>query len=106
MIFGPYPAVVTGIHDGDTISLDLDLGFGTHQTQLRARLFGINAPELSTASGKDALRFLQSILPIGAVVTVRSHGWDKYGGRFDATVVHDGIDLSQAMLSSAHAVPM
>lgn len=107
MIFGPYPAIVTDIHDGDTITVDLDLGFGIHAVEFHARFFGINAPELRTDAGKAALAFLETLIKIGDPLTVTSHGWDKYGGRFDATLVTaDGTDLSKAMLDSGNAVVM
>lgn len=108
MVFGPYPAVVTAIHDGDTITANLDLGFGTHQVELRARLYGINAPELATAAGKDALAYLKTQIKTGDLIYVTSHGWDKYGGRYDAEIVRasDGVNLNQLMVSSGHAVVM
>lgn len=114
-IYGPIRAKVVGMHDGDTVSLDLDLGFGmyllarnpfTGESNLSCRVFGINAPELSTQAGKDALAYALSILPIGTVVEIKSHGWDKYGGRFDGEItLPDGSDFGQTMISSGHAVP-
>jgi endonuclease YncB( thermonuclease family) len=113
--FGPYPARCVAIHDGDTVTFDLDLGFGIRlpgqdwagKTVLSCRVFGINAPELSTPAGKEALAYVQTLLKPGDVCRVVSHGWDKYGGRYDGTVtLPDGSDLAQTMLSSGHAVPM
>lgn len=106
VIFGPYPAVVTHIHDGDTCSLDLDLGFGLHATEFNARFYGINAPELATAAGKTALAFLDTILHVGDAVLVTSYGWDKYGGRFDALLVKPGTNASinKQMLDAGQAV--
>lgn len=109
MIFGPYPAVLTGIHDGDTVSVDMDLGFGIHATEFRARIYGINAPELATAEGKAARDFLARAITIDTELRVTSHGWDKYGGRFDASIKYGPLfeqDLAQLMLSSGHAVPL
>lgn len=105
MIFGPYPAVVTKIHDGDTLSTDLSLGFGIHQEDLSCRVFGINAPELSTQAGKDALAFALTLLHVGDKVTVISHGWDKFGGRYDGSItLPDGRDFGDAMIAAGHAV--
>ncbi len=115
MIFGPYRSRVVSIHDGDTITFDIDLGFGFQLNGLAwdgtprwsCRVFGINAPELSTQAGKDALAYLQLILKPGDICQVVSHGWDKYGGRFDGTVtLPDGTDLAGRMLASGHAVVM
>lgn len=105
MIYGPYPATVLNVHDGDTVALDLDLGFGTHQMELRCRVYGINAPELSTQAGMIAAAFLRSLLPVGCKVTVKSHGWDKYGGRFDGEILtSSGEAVGPLMLAAGYAV--
>lgn len=115
MIYGPYKARVVDVHDGDTLSLDIDLGFGmfvvgkslSGQSLLSCRLFGINAPELSTPAGLQARDFLRTLATPGTIVSVVSHGWDKYGGRFDGEVqLSDGTLLSEIMVSSGHAVAM
>jgi endonuclease YncB( thermonuclease family) len=112
-MFGPYPAIVRDWHDGDTCHLDLDLGFGfyLHATDLggknviSCRIFGINAPELNTAAGKLALTYAQGLCPPNTPVTVLSHGWDKYGGRFDGTLtLPGGQDFATLMLNAGHAV--
>jgi endonuclease YncB( thermonuclease family) len=125
--FGPYQATVVAIHDGDTIGVsitliasrmhraqpDVDLGFNVHRVdhegvvleRQSVRLLGCNAPELSTPAGKQALAYIASILKVGDVVTLVSHGWDKYGGRIDGQVIlADGRDLTQAMIAAGHAV--
>src|SRR5215831_18908782 len=106
MAYGPYSAVVLKIHDGDTFSVNLDLGFGIHQQELRCRIYGINAPELSTDAGKKALAYLESILPVGAIVSIISHGWDKYGGRFDGEVTYGDLNIGKVMLAEGQAVPL
>jgi len=125
-VFGPYSATVVGIHDGDTISVDIvlapvgrlhavadrDLGFLVHRThqgivleRQSVRLFGCNAPELATPAGKVALAFIESLVKVGDQVKLLSHGWDKYGGRIDGAVtLADGRDLSKAMIDGGHAV--
>ena len=111
--YGPYPARVVQLHDGDTVTLDVDLGFGIGifghsfdgKTQLSCRVYGINAPELSTAAGKVALAYAQTLLSPGDRVTVLSHLWDKYGGRFDGEIIRsDGSSFGQLMLDAGQAV--
>jgi len=113
MTYGPYKAKVVYIHDGDTLGLDIDLGFSqyiisinpiTNARQMSCRLYGINAPELSTPDGIVSLTYIKSILPIGAVVDIVSYGWDKYGGRFDGVVTYNDQNINDLMISSGHAV--
>jgi endonuclease YncB( thermonuclease family) len=115
MAFGPYPGKVINVHDGDTVALDIDLGFDhliagedwDGKTRLSCRIYGINAPELNTPEGKDALAYAQTLLPLGTRVRVTSHGWDKYGGRFDGWIIlPDGRDFGSAMIAAGHAVVM
>jgi endonuclease YncB( thermonuclease family) len=113
-VWGPYRAIVSDWHDGDTCHLDaLDLGFGIVLAARdidghpiwSARIFGVNAPELSTDAGKAALVYAQQLCPSGTRVTVLSHSLDKFGGRFDATLtLPDGRDYAAAMIEAGQAV--
>lgn len=103
--FGPYPAVVADVHDGDTMTLILDLGFNI-AFRSACRIYGINAPELATQAGKDALTYALTLVKPGDKVTVVSHGWDKYGGRFDGEVtLSAGRVFGDLMIASGNAVP-
>jgi endonuclease YncB( thermonuclease family) len=111
--FGPYPAEIVAIHDGDTMTLNVDLGFDhiisgldlDGKTRMACRVFGINAPELSTVAGKAALAYAQTLIKVGDRVTVVSHGWDKYGGRFDGAVtLASGASYGDAMIAAGQAV--
>jgi endonuclease YncB( thermonuclease family) len=45
------------------------------------------------------------LLKPGDICKVSSHGWDKFGGRFDGTIkMPDGRDFAKVMLESGHAV--
>jgi len=112
--FGPYPARCVFIHDGDTIIFDLDLGFGVElvgltwsgKTMLSCRVYGIDAPELRTKAGKEALIYAQELLRPEDICQVVSHGYDKYGGRYDGTVIlPNGADFAQSMIDAGHAKP-
>src|SRR4029079_6759569 len=107
-----YQAIVTKVYDGDTITVDLDMGLRVWQKEIDVRLFGINAPELKGAThdkgvlSRDALR---ALLPLGSKVTVMSHAYEKYG-RLLATVVtapdEDGasIEVNKWMVAHGFAV--
>lgn len=115
MIYGPYPAVVRDWHDGDTCGMDIDLGFdhtivtigidGTRR--LSCRVYGMNAPELATPEGPPSRDYALQLCPVGTHVLVTSHGWDKYGGRFDGTItLPNGSDFATMMIAAGQAVVM
>lgn len=99
-----YKAKVISIHDADTATFLVDLGFNT-KIELNMRLYGINAPELSTQAGKDARDYLKSILPIGADVVINTYKdrKEKYG-RYLAKVNYNGADLAELLIAKGHAV--
>lgn len=101
-----YNSVITNIHDGDTITLQIDLGFRvTYKTPVRFN--GINAPELSTPEGKIALAFLETLIKVGDPIIVKTfkNPTDKYG-RWLADLYRpvDTISLNQQMIDSGNAV--
>jgi endonuclease YncB( thermonuclease family) len=98
---------VTKIHDGDTITVDIDLGLSLTRRDLKIRFFGINAPEVATPAGKAALAFLKTLIAVGDEVVLDSHSWDKYGNRLDGDVwANPGAEttLNNQMVAAGHAV--
>lgn len=75
-----YEAKVIRVVDGDTVDLDIDLGFHT-RVMKRIRLAFINAPERYTDLGKRSKEFLIKTIPEGSKVTVKTQldRNDKYG---------------------------
>ena len=53
-----YNARVVKVVDGDTVDLDIDLGFGVVLRKQRGRLWGINAPESRTRDKAEKKRGL------------------------------------------------
>jgi micrococcal nuclease len=114
------PARVTRVVDGDTLILDLDLGWRMWRLGERCRLRGINAPELDTAEGRAARSYVASVLaeaaPAGTVnistwqmipaadVTFTSTGLDKYGRPLGIVRLADGRLLNDMILDAGHAV--
>lgn len=102
--FGPYQATVVRVVDGDTIVVDVDLGFNVHLAAQSVRFFGCNADEHDTPGGKAAIAWLETMVKPGDVVQLTSHGWDKYGGRVDGSItLADGTDLVAAEIAAGHA---
>ncbi len=99
-----YHATVDRVIDGDTVVLDVDLGFGVWLRKQSFRLLGVNAREKAQAGGDEARANLATLLPIGTYVTINSIKVDKYGGRFDAHVIlADGTTLSQVLIQTGWA---
>lgn len=100
-----YQATVDEVVDGDTLWLEVDLGFGTH-TLKDFRLAGLDAPETSTPEGKVSKRWVQEQLPVGSKVLVQTTRTEKYG-RYLATVWIDGVgvSLNQQLLNGGLAKP-
>jgi len=80
-----YRATVIKVYDGDTITVDLDMGVYVHKTPVSCRLAGIDTPEIRTriASEKEAAYaardWLQEAI-LGRTVLVQSLAKpDKYG---------------------------
>lgn len=101
-------ATITGVHDGDTVSLDVDLGYEIH-VNVSCRLLGINAPELNTPAGKTSAAYLQQRLPVGTKLTAQTTKGDendKYG-RYLADLFVDGQvkSINQEMIDQGLAVP-
>jgi len=106
-----YGCQVTRVVDGDTIDVDLDLGFDIIY-KCRVRLYGIDTPESRTRNkdekvrGKLASKFLQDAINNGNHVILRTQLKDSKGkfGRVLASVIVDGIDINQSMVTNHMAV--
>jgi endonuclease YncB( thermonuclease family) len=101
------PAVVFEVIDGDSVRLELDLGWRVYRRD-PCRLVGINAPELHGADrllGLAARDALAGLLPVGERVTFVSHALDKYGRPLGQVLLADGTDVGQSQLAAGHAVP-
>jgi micrococcal nuclease len=92
-----YKAELIRVVDGDTVDLIIDLGFDTSRKE-RFRLYGVDAPEMNTAAGKDSKKWLWDALqPLEAIYVetiqlATKAKRDKYG-RFLAVLYSDLGDL-------------
>ena len=102
-----YPrCTVVNVHDGDTVKIDIDHGMGIWSRDVMLRLIGMAARELKDPGGPEARDHLRDLLPVGSVVTVRSYGWDKYGGRIVGELyLPSGEGARARMIADLYAVP-
>lgn len=99
-----YRGVVNRVVDGDTVDIDIDLGFGIWIHRQSFRLLGINAREHSMSGGPEATANLSALLAVNSEVVVASVKPDKFGGRYDAHVsLPDGRDLSALLVKDGWA---
>lgn len=99
-----YTASLIRVVDGDTLHLEVDLGFDVRRRDT-FRLFGLNAPEMSTPEGQAAREWLAQKLGEGPlVITTRKDRREKYG-RYLAILWVDAANVNEAMIAAGHAVP-
>ena len=113
-----YKVEVIKVVDGDTIDVNIDLGFGMSYNKQRVRLMGIDTPESRTRDleekvyGKAAKNYLKQLLASGNVSLV-SHDKGKFGRILGELFVKDNeghpvfetnISVNQAMIDNHHAV--
>ena len=99
--------------DGDTIDVDIALGFDVMLKKQRIRLYGINTPESRTRDleekkyGLAAKARLKELLENGETLSLRT-GIDKKArgkyGRILGTLFADGVNLNQQLLDEGHAI--
>ena len=79
-----YNCKILRVVDGDTVDVDIDLGFGIWMHKERIRMFGIDTPESRTKDdiekiyGNAAKEYVKSFLPIGSIQTLETQK-DKTG---------------------------
>ncbi len=73
-----YRAFVERVIDGDTLKVEIDLGFNTRLRET-IRLRGIDAFEIDTATGKRAKAYVEHELAKEPFVILKSTRDDKYG---------------------------
>ncbi|MCR2108595.1 thermonuclease family protein [Campylobacter upsaliensis] len=92
---------VSRVIDGDTIELLAKENPYNHIAKLKIRLYGIDAPELKQAYGKEAKEYL-SALVLKQEVSLIIENKDKYD-RFVGTIFLKGQDINKEMVKNGYA---
>ena len=84
-----YRAKILRVVDGDTVDVDIDLGFGVWMHKERVRMMGIDTPESRTRDkvekkfGLASKEYVKAYLPIGSMQVLKTEidksGEDKKG---------------------------
>ena len=111
-----YRCKVNKVVDGDTVDVDIELGFGIVLTDERVRIMGIDTPESRTSDdveklfGKAAKYRLQELLGEKAILRtqIAKDGEDmkgKFGRILGDFVAPDGRTVTEIMIEEGHCVP-
>jgi endonuclease YncB( thermonuclease family) len=107
-----YKATVKRIIGGDSVVLDIDLGFYMFMNETKIRLYGLDTPEMNS---KDPLLRLQAVLatrylydnlPIGSKVKIKTvlDKREKYGRLLATIITQDGFNLNDGLLENKLAI--
>ncbi len=102
-----YKAHVVSVYDGDTLTVDIDLGFDVHLKGLKVRMYGINAPEMKGVSkpqgtlSRDALR--NRVLDKDIIIHTLEDKQEKFG-RWLGKIDLNGEDINGWMVANNYAL--
>lgn len=106
-----YRAQVTAVYDGDTCTVDIDLGWFTWVKSQKIRLHRINAPEMRGAdkeAGTKARDFLRAlILGQNLIVETIKDSTEKYGRYLgELWLEREGqwVNVNDELVQNGHAV--
>ena len=106
-----YRASVVGVYDGDSVTLDIDLGLGIWSKGQKCRLMGIDTPEIRGEERIEGLKSKQRLceLILGKQVAVET-ARDKTGkyGRWLVTIWNlddelGWVNINELLLSEGYA---
>ena len=102
-----YKANVTKVYDGDTITCDIDCGFGVVLMKQKIRLYGLNAPEVRGDSKEQGIitrdKLRERILDKEIRLKTIKDKKGKYG-RYIATVYLDSENINDWLVENNLAV--
>jgi micrococcal nuclease len=111
-----YRATINRVVDGDTVDIDIDLGFGIWMKDERVRVMGIDTPESRTSDkvekvfGLAAKDRLKELIPEGSIQVLKTEvdrdGEDAKGkfGRILGDFIVDGVRITDTLVNEGHAV--
>jgi len=111
-----YDVVLLKAVDGDTVDVDIDLGFNTWLRDERVRIMGIDTPESRTSDkvekvfGLAAKARLKELLKDGGIlVTTEEKNGEDMRGKFGRILgdfkTPDGRLVTEVMIAEGHCVP-
>ena len=110
-----YDVKVIKVVDGDTVDVDIDLGFGVTLTDERVRIMGIDTPESRTRDkvedlfGEAAKERLKVLMADGGkLITTEDRKGEDMKGKFGRILgdfrIGDGRKVTDILIEEGHAV--
>jgi micrococcal nuclease len=106
-----YNCKIVRVVDGDTVDVDIDLGFNHWIHGERIRLFGVDCPECRSrdpkekAAGLAAKDFIKRLLHDGGTYTLTTKEKGKFGRYLGVIMLSDKTSINAALVSEHLAVP-
>lgn len=110
-----YKCRINKVLDGDTVDIDLDLGFNIVLANQRVRMLGVDTPESRTANKEEKVRGtlskkkLGEKLPTGSWVKINTQrddgNDDKFGRILGEFILDDGTNVNKWLIENNYAVP-
>jgi len=108
-----YNCKIVRVVDGDTVDVDIDLGFAVWLKKQRIRLFGVDTPESRTRDAVEkkfgimAKNFVKGRLLVGSMQVLRTRLDDSRGkfGRILGEFVMEDTTLNQLLIVTNNGVP-
>jgi micrococcal nuclease len=105
-----YKCKIVEVIDGDTVKVDIDVGFNIWMSNLVIRMLGIDSPESRTQDlieksfGLLSKKRLEELLPVNSTQIVQTTVDDKYG-RILGDFIVNNESVSASLVRDAYAVP-
>ena len=108
-----YRCEIVKILDGDTVDVDIDLGFGVCMKNQRIRFYGVDTPETRTRDEEEkkyglmAKEVVAWHLPVGSKQILRTRTDGSFGkyGRILGEIWYNGEhNINQLLIDNHHAV--
>jgi micrococcal nuclease len=105
-----YNCRIARIVDGDTLDVDIDLGFGIWKNNERIRLWQIDTPECRTRDKEEkkygliAKHYVEAHLPVGKTFKLQTLEKDKFGRYLGAIFVKNRSSINDMLLKANLAV--
>lgn len=111
-----YKCLINRVVDGDTVDIDIDVGFGIWIKDERVRVMGIDTPESRTrdlvekAFGLASKERLKELIPEGTIQILKTEvdksGEDAKGkfGRILGDFLVEGKRITETLIEEGHAV--